>query len=90
MEQYLRALRREVFKVAEACGVAHPSLITAEDVEVADGNRHAVTLAEMYGYRDGWGGLPGVADREEISRIMTATAAQSPGDTGSRGAETRP
>ncbi|MEE2034216.1 FMN-binding glutamate synthase family protein [Rhodococcus chondri] len=88
VEQYLRALRRDVFKVAEACGVAHPSMITAEDVEVADGNRRAVTLAELYGYKDGWG-LPSAADCAEISRIMTATAAQPPGETGSPGAETK-
>lgn len=89
VEQYLRALRREVFKVAEACGVAHPSLITTEDVEVADGNRHSVTFAELYDYREGWG-LPGIADRDEITRIMAATAAQRPGDTGSHGAKTKP
>ena len=89
VEQYLRALRREVLKVAEACGVAHPSLITAEDVEVADGNRRSVTLAELYGYREGWG-LPGVADRDAIARIMTASPSQGPGGTGSPGAQTKP
>ncbi|MFZ2528623.1 MAG: FMN-binding glutamate synthase family protein [Rhodococcus sp. (in: high G+C Gram-positive bacteria)] len=81
VEQYLRALRREMFKVALACGVEHPSLITAEDVEVADGNRRSVTLAELYDYRDGWG-LPGGADRAEIVRIMVAA------DIASRGGST--
>lgn len=60
-----RPLRRDIFKVAEACGVAHPGLITTSDVEVADGNRQ-VTLGEVYGYRSQWC-LPGPADREEIS-----------------------
>jgi glutamate synthase domain-containing protein 2 len=74
VEHYLRALRRDMLKVSQACGVTHPSLITSEDVEVADGNRHSVTLTELYGYQEGWG-LPSAADQDEITRIMTA-----PGD----------
>ncbi|MDF3312440.1 FMN-binding glutamate synthase family protein [Rhodococcus sp. T2V] len=74
---YVRALRRDVFKVAEACGVAHPGLITSADVEVADGNRRSVTLGELYGYRPDWG-LPGQADRDEITRLMTDTADTDP------------
>ena len=66
---YVRALRRDILKVAEACGVAHPGLITTSDVEVADGHRHSVTLGELYGYRSQWV-LPGPADREQISRLM--------------------
>ncbi|MGN5240022.1 MULTISPECIES: glutamate synthase-related protein [unclassified Rhodococcus (in: high G+C Gram-positive bacteria)] len=85
VEQYLRALRRDLLKVSQACGVPHPSLITSDDVEIADGNRRSVTLTELYGYREGWG-LPGPTDQEEITRIMTATAL---GDTGSTGTATR-
>lgn len=86
---YLRALRRDVFEVAEACGVAHPGLITASDVEVADGNRHSITLADLYGYRAGWG-LPSDADRAEIARLMAEAAAVPAGETGSPGAKTAP
>ncbi|MEV1132886.1 glutamate synthase-related protein [Rhodococcus coprophilus] len=89
VEGYLRALRRDVFKVAEACGVAHPGLIGADDVEVADGNRRSVTLAELYGYREGWG-MPSLADREEIIRIMTARAPGPEDGEGSPGAATAP
>ncbi|QHG81676.1 FMN-binding glutamate synthase family protein [Rhodococcus rhodochrous] len=77
---YIGALRRDVFKIAQATGVVHPGLITVDDIEIADGNRHAVTLREMYGYRDGWG-LPSQADREEITRLMTAEAVTTPGGT---------
>ncbi len=69
-----------MFKIAQATGVVHPGLITVDDIEIADGNRHAVTLREMYGYRDGWG-LPSQADREEITRLMTAEAVTTPGGT---------
>ncbi|MGZ4588695.1 MAG: glutamate synthase-related protein [Mycobacteriaceae bacterium] len=86
---YLRALRRDVFKVAEACGVAHPGLITALDVEVADGNRSSVTLADLYGYRPGWG-LPGAADRDEITRLMAGATTVPAGQAGSPSAKTAP
>ncbi|MGC5161537.1 FMN-binding glutamate synthase family protein [Rhodococcus sp. DT1] len=89
VDGYLRALRRDVLKVAEACGVAHPSLIGADDVEVADGNRHSVTLAELYGYRTDWG-LPSPAGREAITRIMTAGEPEASGGAGSPGAATKP
>jgi hypothetical protein len=67
---YIKTLRRDLVKVAEACGVAHTSLIDAESIEVLDGRTSSSTLREVYGYQPGWG-LPGPADREEITRIMT-------------------
>ena len=86
---YVRTLRRDLVKVSEAVRRRPPGLITPDDVEVADGNRRSVTLGELYGYRSGWG-LPGEADREEITRLMLRTAATAPGETGSPGAKTRP
>ena len=85
---YVRAVRRDIFKVAEACGVAHPSLITPDDVEVADGNRRSVTLGELYGYRPGWG-LPG-ARTARRSPADAANCGHAPGDTGSPGTKTKP
>ena len=35
---YLRTLRRELIKASSAVGVAHPGLITAEDVEIMNGD----------------------------------------------------
>ncbi|UYP18856.1 FMN-binding glutamate synthase family protein [Rhodococcus sp. Z13] len=81
---YIGALRRDVFKIAQATGVAHPGLITVDDVEVADGNQHAITLRELYGYREGWG-LPSPSDRDEITRLMTVEAVTTPGGTDSGG-----
>lgn len=40
----IEALRRDVFKTSQAAGLAHPGLITVDDLEVADCNRHVVTL----------------------------------------------
>src|SRR5215211_2257386 len=72
---YIGTLRRDLVKVAEACGVEHPGLIDASSVEVLTGRTASTPLGEVYGYEPGWG-LPSAADREEIARIMTAEAPQ--------------
>jgi glutamate synthase domain-containing protein 2 len=66
---YLVALRRDLLKVSEAVGVAHPGLITPADIDLLDGVRTATPLAELYGYDEGWGRLR--ADQAaEIERIV--------------------
>jgi glutamate synthase domain-containing protein 2 len=72
---YIKTLRRDLVKVAEACGVEHPSLIDADSVEVLDGRTASTPLADVYGYQPGWG-LPGDRDQAEIVRIMTQEAPQ--------------
>jgi glutamate synthase domain-containing protein 2 len=72
---YLGTLRRDLLKVAEACGVEHPGLIDAEAVEILDGRTASTPLGEVYGYEPGWG-LPSAADRAEIVAIMTGSAPQ--------------
>jgi glutamate synthase domain-containing protein 2 len=72
---YIKTVRRDLFKVAEACGVEHPGLIEPDSVEVLDGRTGSTPLHEVYGYRPGWG-RPSAADREEIIRLMTATEPQ--------------
>jgi glutamate synthase domain-containing protein 2 len=72
---YIKTLRRDLVKVAEACGVEHPALIDAESVEVLDGRTASTPLADVYGYQPGWG-LPGAGDRAGIVRIMTQEAPQ--------------
>jgi hypothetical protein len=72
---YVRALRRDLLKVAEACGVEHPGLIDSGSVEVLTGRTASRPLHEVYDYEPGWG-LPSSADRAEIVRIMTAEAPQ--------------
>ena len=86
---YIRSLRRELVKVAGAVGVPHPGLIGPTDVELARGTRDAHTLADVYGYRDGWG-LPGEDDARAITEFMVAsgvaeyTAAVTPPGIGPR------
>jgi glutamate synthase domain-containing protein 2 len=72
---YVRTLRRDLLKVAEACGVEHPGLIDADAVEILDGRTASTKLRDVYGYGQDWG-LPSAADRAEIIRIMTTEAPQ--------------
>jgi glutamate synthase domain-containing protein 2 len=72
---YISTLRRDLVKVAEACGVEHPGLIDSGSVEVLTGRTASRPLHEVYDYEPGWG-LPSPADRTEIARIMTAEAPQ--------------
>jgi glutamate synthase domain-containing protein 2 len=72
---YIRTLRRDLLKVAEACGVEHPGLIDSGSVEVLTGRTASTPLHEVYDYQPGWG-LPSAADRADIARIMTTEAPQ--------------
>ena len=49
-------LRRDLLKVSEAVGVAHPGLIGPDDVDIVEGTA-AAGLREVYGYEPGWGRL---------------------------------
>src|ERR671912_528589 len=72
---YIKTLRRDLVKVAEACGVEHPGLIDADCVEILDGRTASTSLRDVYRYRPGWG-LPSTADRAAIIELMTATEEQ--------------
>ena len=66
---YITTLRKELVKVTAAVGVAHPGLISADDVDIFCGDYEARSLAAVYGYKDGWGELgPDLA--AEITRLM--------------------
>jgi glutamate synthase domain-containing protein 2 len=67
--QYLRTFRNELVKVSESVGVAHPGLITANDVDIFSGDYQAQSLRAVYGYKDGWGEL-GPELTAEVHRLM--------------------
>jgi glutamate synthase domain-containing protein 2 len=66
---YLRTLRRDLVKVAEAAGVEHPALIGSDTVEILTGQTVATPLHEVYGYERDWG-FPSRADQEAVVRLM--------------------
>ncbi len=75
LANYVATLRRDLLKVAEACGVEHPGLIDTNTVELLDGKTSSTPLGQVYGYEPGWG-LPSAADRAAIARIMHGEAPQ--------------
>lgn len=70
---YLRAWRREMLKLAEACGVVHPALLDPDDVEILLGNRAATPLREVAGYERGWA-LPSPEQQEDVRRLMLSAS----------------
>lgn len=70
LARYVQTLRRDLIKVSEAAGVAHPGLLGPDDVEIMDGTQGHRTLRDIYAYDSGWG-VPGPEIAEEITRIMT-------------------
>jgi glutamate synthase domain-containing protein 2 len=69
MANYVKTVRRDLLKLAETCGVAHPALIDMDDVEVLYGNHVAKPLREVYAYEPGWGRVSD-EQRAAISSIM--------------------
>ncbi len=70
---YIKTLRRDLLRVAEACGVEHPALITPDHLEILDGQIGGVSVRECYHYAPEWG-LPSPVDQAEIRRLMVGTA----------------
>ncbi len=71
---YVRSLRRDLLKVSEAIGVVHPGLISPRDVDLLDGTRSAVGLAQTYRYDADWPRL-GAHLVAEIEALMVAQGA---------------
>ena len=69
LANYIITLRKDVLALSRACGVEHPSLIAADQLELLDGRFGANTIAEIFGYGRGFG-LPSPADCEDVRRIM--------------------
>lgn len=66
LANYIVALRGELYSLARACGVAHPSLVAPEQLELLDGRFSATSVRERFGYRDEW--LR--PDPEDVDRVL--------------------
>lgn len=70
LANYVITLRKELLALSHACGVAHPSLISADHLELVDGRYGSKTVAEIFGYAAGVG-MPSAADAADATRLMT-------------------
>ncbi|MCW2766012.1 MAG: Glutamate synthase family protein [Nocardioides sp.] len=69
LANYVVSLRRDLLKVSEAVGVAHPALLTPDDIDILDGIRSKVSLRDLYEYDAGWG-RPGPGLLASVEQIM--------------------
>jgi len=69
LANYILTLRRELIALSRACGVPHPSLICADDLELLDDRFGSRTVADIFGYGPGVG-LPSPTDSAEVRRLM--------------------
>lgn len=73
LANYVNTLRRDLIRVSEAVGVAHPALLSTADIDLSMGQSSARSLTEVYGYERGWG-MPDL----ETRRAMVAAMEKDP------------
>ena len=66
---YFVTLRKEILLLSRACGVEHPGLLSAEEIEIVDEKFGGRTLRDMFGYEPGWE-HPSGPDRAAILDVM--------------------
>ena len=69
LANYVMTLRKELTRLSHACGVHHPGLLTSKHMEILDGSFGSHPLADVFGYRDGWG-LPSEVDGRAVLEHM--------------------
>jgi len=72
---YLATLRFELLCLARACGCVHPALVPLDAIELLDVDLKTAQVDELFEYKPDWG-LPGPADIEAITNLMTGRAPQ--------------
>jgi glutamate synthase domain-containing protein 2 len=66
LAHYVIALRGELYSLSRACGVAHPSLVTADHLEILDERFGAISVRELFGYEEGWG----AAEADDVHGLL--------------------
>ena len=82
---YIKTLRRDLLKLAESCGVAHPALIDGDDIDVLYGDQSAKPLRDVYGYEPGWGRV----SEHDAAAIRSLMAGAPTGGSAPRSATAR-
>lgn len=69
LANYLVNMRKEVLQLSRAAGVAHPSLLGADHLEILDDRFASATVREIFEYQPDWG-FPSERDQQDITAIM--------------------
>lgn len=54
LANYISTLRHELLELSHACGVIHPSLVSADRIEILDGHLGSRSLRDTFGYYPSW------------------------------------
>jgi glutamate synthase domain-containing protein 2 len=70
LANYIVTLRKEILQLSRACGVAHPSLVTADQCEIIDEKFGSVTVRELFKLAESLDyGLPSDEQRKTILEL---------------------
>jgi glutamate synthase domain-containing protein 2 len=73
LANYIVTLRKELTRLAHACGHAHPALVPLDQIAIVTSSIQTLPAREVYGYQPGWGLPPG--DELEPAAEPAVTAA---------------
>jgi hypothetical protein len=76
LANYVVTLRKDILALSRACGVPHPALITAQDLELLDGRFGSTTVADLFDCSPG-SGVPSAADMQAVRQLMDERRAAS-------------
>lgn len=54
LANYIITLRQDLTRLSHACGADHPALLTADHMEIMDGQFGGRPVREVFGYQPGW------------------------------------
>ena len=55
LANYIVSMRKELIQLSRACGVAHPSQVCGDHLEVIDDHFGTRSVKEIFGYKPAWG-----------------------------------
>jgi len=77
---YVSTLRKELLRLAHACGEAHPAAVGLDRLELLGSATGARSAVDEFGYEPGWG-LPEATEIEVVTTMLAATPAATPPST---------
>lgn len=66
---YLITLRKELLRLAHACGESHPALVGLDRIDLLDTGGGATSARTVYGYQPDWG-LPSPEDAADAAALV--------------------
>ena len=68
---YIAMLRKELLRLAHACGESHPALVGLERLELLDSDGGSLAASTLFDYKSGWG-LPSPQDTDAVNALVSS------------------